>query len=131
MSGQFVARCDSDRNLIQYTLDGFFGPDDLGTIQAERRAAHDQLHCGPNQHVTLCDVRGCKIQSQAVLAMFRTIVGEESGRARRLAFVTGESLARTQVRRIRDADPQRIGVFETSELAERWLLAEPDVPLAA
>ena len=101
---------------------GLFTLGDIGGFLEARQRAHDELGCAPNQHVTLNDLRGMKIQSQAVVAAFRAMLADPAFRSRRLAFVAGQTLARSQLMRAlagRDAC-----CFETIEDAEAWLFAE-------
>ncbi len=101
---------------------GLFTPGDIDAFVAARRRAHDELGCAPNRHVTLNDVRGMKIQSQEVVAAFRAMLADPAYRSRRLAFVAGQTLARSQLMRALDGRDARC--FEQVEDAEVWLFAE-------
>ena len=113
---------DAEAGLVRYTLAGFFDEASLASLQAERAAKFPRLKTPPNQHVTLCDVSECSIQSQESLAALRIILLEPRWRARRLAFVVGGALARMQVRRVTDHMPN-VKWFNDTASAEAWLMA--------
>ncbi|MDO6414321.1 hypothetical protein Q4F19_07995 [Sphingomonas sp. BIUV-7] len=77
------------------------------------------LGCLPNQHLTICDIRGMAIQSQEAVGRFSQLVGTEKVRSRKLAFVTTKSLARIQARRL--TDRREVEFFDTIVAAEVWL----------
>ena len=86
---------------------------------AARRDAHAKLRCAPNRHVTINDLRGMKIQSQAMVDTFRAVLADPLYRSRRLAFVVGPTLARTQlIRAIAGRDAR---CFDDAWAAEAWL----------
>jgi len=105
-------------------MSGLFTLDDIAVFLAERRRAHEELGCAPNQHMTLNDVRGMKIQSQETVAAFRDMLADPAYRSRRLAFVAGQTLARSQLMRALDGRDARC--FEDIEDAETWLFAEEE-----
>jgi hypothetical protein len=108
------------RGFVRYTLAGFFDPISLASLQAERAAKLSLLATPPNQHVTLCDVSQCVIQSQEALATLRAMLAEPQWQARRLAFVVGGALARMQVRRVIPSVPH-VRWFDDVPSAEAWL----------
>ena len=108
------------RGVVRYTLAGFFDQTSLASLQAERAAKLPLLETPPNQHVTLCDVSQCAIQSQEVLAILRTMLADPRWQARRLALVVGGALARMQVRRVVPIMPN-VRWFDDRPSAEAWL----------
>lgn len=98
---------------------GFFTQDDILAFLAARRDAHAKLRCRANRHVTLNDVRDMKIQSQEMVDAFRAVLADPLYRSRRLAFVVGPTLARTQLMRALEARNARC--FEDVWTAEAWL----------
>ena len=100
---------------------GFFALDAVARYAEQRRAALDQLGCGPGEHVTLCDVRGCHVSSQQALSAFSEVLNDPASRARRIAFLTNSSLMRQQIRRMVDGDRAACFVEERDALA--WLTA--------
>jgi len=108
------------RGVVRYTLAGFFDQASLASLRAERAAKLPLLETPPNQHVTLCDVSQCAIQSQEALAVLRGILAEPQWQARRLAFVVGGAPARMQVRRVVPTMPNGRW-FEDMASAESWL----------
>jgi hypothetical protein len=119
VGADFLIRIEQPDNLVRIEMGGFFGQDD---IQALRRTLEEKLlalTCAPNAHLTLADVRAMKIQTQDVVASFSTVVGDPKFRSKRLAFVTGSSLARLQTRRL--TDRPGVAFFTEVEAAEAWL----------
>lgn len=121
MSAQYDAVADPGKGLIRASVSGFFTIEDVVAFERMLRASIDTLCCDVDRHLTLCDATGMRIQSQEVVAAFAALARNPSIRSRRLAFVLGQSLARTQTRRL--VDPRREGVayFETAVAAEAWL----------
>jgi hypothetical protein len=122
MSARYHVEVDPDHDLVRIKLSGFFLPEDVQGFLEARRAAHALLRCGPNQHLTINDVTAMKIQPQETVAAFREVLSAPEYRSRRLAFVTGPTLARSQLMRAlvnRDAR-----CFEDHFLAEFWLFSE-------
>ena len=123
MSAHFSFEVDRPRNLVRIVMAGLFREDDVAAFLSARTEAHAKLYCGPNQHVTLNDVRDLKIQPQETVAAFREMLADPAYRSRRLAFVTASTLAAGQLMRALDGRPgQR---FDDPEAALTWLL-EPD-----
>ena len=122
MNASFSFEVDRPRDLVRIRMAGMFTQDDVAAFVEARRQAHAQLTCGPNQHLTLNDVRQMKIQPQDIVAAFRYMLSEPALRSRRLAFVAAPTLARGQLlRALQDRDAR---CFETVEEAEAWLFAE-------
>jgi hypothetical protein len=128
MSASFAFDVDPGRNLIRIRMGGFFTPDDITAFLESRNTAHRQLTCAPNQHVTLNDLRDMKIQSQEAVDAFRELLADPAYRSRRLAFVMGKTLARTQLFRALDARAARC--FEDAGEAESWLLGSDEARAA-
>jgi hypothetical protein len=114
-----------DRDLLRITLTGFFGRGDVAAFDRARLAAHTRLTCGPNRHLTLVDVRDLKLQAQEIVGLFRAMITHPATRARRLAFVTGCSVVRMQVRRLIERDD--IACFADPIAAEAWLTDRPEL----
>lgn len=109
------------RDLVRITLAGFFTPADVTRFVAERDAAHNRLRCGPNQHLTLVDMRAMHIQSQDSVDAFQRVLGDPRTVSRRLAFVVARSLSRLQIKRA--AANREAAYFTEIDEAEAWLLA--------
>ncbi len=111
---------DPARDLVRITLTGFFSPDDVDRFVAARDAAHRQLRCAPNAHVTIVDMRAMQIQAQETVAAFQQVLSDPRMVSRRLAFVVARSLSRLQIKR---AAAERAAEYFTSlEEAECWVL---------
>lgn len=122
MDGHFSFRVDSARSLVRITMSGLFTRADVAAFVAARREAHAELRCAPNEHLTLNDLRGMKIQPQEIVAAFREVLADPRYRSRKLAFVTEPTLARAQL--LRALGSRGVHCFDSVEAAEAWLLAE-------
>ena len=121
MDAHYSFEVDPARSLIRIKMGGLFTLADIDAFCRDRREAHAQLACAPNQHLTLNDVRGMKIQLQEVVAAFRDLLAAPEYRSRRLAFVAGPTLARSQLMRALSGRDARC--FEEIWSAEAWLFA--------
>ena len=129
MDASFSFSIDRAWDLVRIQMAGLFTRADIDAFLEERRLAHAQLACAPNRHLTLNDLRGMKIQSQEAVADFRLMLSDPAFRSRRLAFVAGQTLARSQLMRaLGDRDAR---CFDNVEEAEDWLFdeAEEQAPL--
>lgn len=124
MNANFSFDVDVARDLIIIKLGGFFSQADIQAFLAEREIAHAQLRCGPNQHVTLADVRDMKIQAQDIVAEWGNVLSGSAYRSRKLAFVQASTLARMQLKRA--AAMRDVQYFTTISDAEAWLFADDD-----
>lgn len=122
MSAKFAFKTDRVRGLVRITMSGLYSQADVEAFLRAREKAHAALGCGPNQHLTLNDLRGMKIQSQEIVAAFRDMLAAPEHRSRRLAFVADPTLARSQLMRALQSRDARC--FEDIATAEAWLLAE-------
>ena len=128
MAATFDIAFDPSRGLVRITLAGFFTGDEMRQFAAARQTAYDRMTTPRGRHLTLIDVRACKIQSQEVVEAFRAILRDPSGQGRRLAFVTGDSAAKMQIRRLIERDSAR--VFDDMAGADAWLAAEDEARAA-
>jgi hypothetical protein len=129
MDAHYSFELDRGRSLIRIRMSGLFTLADVEAFLRDRREAHARLDCGPNQHLTLNDLRGMKIQLPEVVTAFRDLLGAPEYRSRRLAFVAGPTLARSQLMRALSGRDARC--FENISTAEAWLFAAEaeEVPL--
>ena len=128
MNTHFSFEVDRSRNLVKIRMSGLFSLDDIAAFIEARREAHAELHCPPNAHVTLNDIRGMKIQPQETVAAFQAMLAAPEYRSRRLAFIVPTTLTRNQLMR---ALASRGGgrSFEDPEAAEAWLFEEDKIAL--
>ena len=123
MDGSFHFRVDPARNLIVTTISGFFDDATYARYMAARAAAFRELRCGPNEHLSLSDLRGMNIQSQEIVTAFAAMLAQPTYQSKRLGLVIGSSLARMQLSR---ALGTRAGgnaqVFQDYDEAEHWVL---------
>lgn len=113
---------DVEHDLIVIEMGGFFGPDDISGFVGARNKAHRKLSCGPNQHVTLVDIRNMSIQAQESVSNFAAVLANPRYASKRLAFVVSRSLARLQVKRA--AEGREARYFTCPEEAASWLTSE-------
>lgn len=121
MSATFSFDVDPTRNLVRIAMAGLFTPEDILGFYEARRVAHTKLTCGPNEHVTINDLRGMKIQPQESVVEFQQMLGAPEYRSRRLAFVIGRTLARGQLQRALSGRGPDTRCFDTVAEAEAWL----------
>ena len=121
MSGHFQIEIDAARDLVHITMSGFFSVEDVRAFLKRRTGAHRLLRCGPNEHLTLNDMRGMDVRSQDVVESFRALLAAPEYRSRRLAFVVTGSLSRMQLMRTINGRDARC--FEDIPSAEAWLFA--------
>ena len=128
MSAHFSFDVDPARDLVRIKMAGFFTPDDIRDFLAARREAHRALRCGPNQHLTINDLRDMKIQPQQSVDEFRALLADPEFHSRRLAFVIDRTLARSQLERAIAGRNARC--FDHPVPAEAWLLDEREAQAA-
>lgn len=122
MNADYAFEVDPSRDYIQLRMSGFFSADDMPAFIEARHAAHARLTCAAHAHVTLNDIRTLKIQSQDLVDAFGRMLSVSAYHARRLAFVAGPGLLRTQVRRA-IAGRDDVQCFESKRMAEAWLFS--------
>jgi hypothetical protein len=121
VDGWYTIDADNEACLLRLVMGGFFKQALIGRLAAEVRAAVSQMRCELNEHTTLCDIKAMKIQSQEMVLAFQQLVGSAAIKSRRLAFVTGSTLARLQAQRLTDRPD--VAFFKDTEEAETWLRA--------
>lgn len=129
MNASFTFAIDRRLGLVRIVMSGLFQPEDVARFLEARAAAHAELGCGPNQHLTLNDVRAMKVQPQQTVAAFHELLADPAHRSRRLAFVVSPTLARSQLIRALAGRASRF--FCDVAAAEAWLLAEDEEAQAA
>jgi ribosomal protein S18 acetylase RimI-like enzyme len=122
MKAEFSLTVDPRRDLVRIRMAGFFTRADVADFLAARHRAHQALTCAPNQHLTLADISEMSIQSHDVVDAFREILAAPEYRSRRLAFVVGYTLVRSQA--IRAVASREAGWFADPEAAETWLFVD-------
>ena len=116
---KYVITVDRVAAFVRIRLGGFFTVDDVRDFAAAQARAYAALATARGRHITLCDVSECKIQLQEVVEAFRGLLTDKSLMSERMAFVTGVSPAKMQIRRLIARDTCRF--FEDVGSAERWL----------
>lgn len=124
MTPFFSFQVEPARDLVRIVVSGFFTPADVAKFVHARNAAHAELHCPPNRHVTLSDVRDMKIQPQDAVAAFSKMLAAPEHRSRRLAFVVASTLAQNQLARA--AGSRAVRFFTAEAEAEAWLFEEEE-----
>jgi hypothetical protein len=130
MEPKFTFRIDRARGLVHIVMQGFYDLQDVGAYFDARRQAHAELGLPRNQHITLNDIRGMKIQQQEVVAAFQAGLAVPEEKARKVAIVVDTSLARAQA--LRAVQDPTTRYFNNVAAAEAWLLeGEESSALAA
>ena len=124
MPARFSIAVDPVRHLVTVTSAGFFLVEDVAAFRESYRDALELLHCGPNQHLTLTDASGMRIQSREVVEAFMAMTRDPTLRSRRMAFVVGMSLSRQQMRRLPEPGREGIAYFAERAAAEAWLFED-------
>ena len=125
MRDKFTFTLDRDRGLVRITMHGFWGLKDVEAFFETRRKVLAELGLPRNQHMTLTDLRGMKIQAQDVILSFQQGLAVPEEKARRLAIVVDAAMARAQANRaIASVDTR---YFTEIEPAEAWLFAGESV----
>jgi hypothetical protein len=122
MKAEFSFEVDPRNDLVRIRMSGFFRSADIAAFLEARRVAHGKLRCAPNAHLTINDIRAMDIQSHDVVDAFREMLAAPEYRSRRLAFVVGYTLARSQA--IRAIESREARWFEDPVKAEAWLFAD-------
>ncbi len=121
MIANYSFEIDQARRIVRIKIGGFFGAGEVACFAEAQARAYARLPHDSERHLTLCDISDCKIQLQEVVDGFRRLIDDPKRMARRIAFVTGSSPARMQIRRMISRDSAR--VFECAVEAELWLLS--------
>lgn len=119
MDAHFSIVIEPERCLLHIIMGGFFGDEDVSEFRNDLTENLYRLGCRANDHVTLCDVSAMKIQTQDMVGVFSNVVGDPVFRSRKLAFVTGSTLARMQTRRL--TNREGVAYFTDADEARTWL----------
>jgi hypothetical protein len=122
MSAGYQIETDPLQAMLIVTLEGFFSLEEIESLRHDLRRVIPGLRVPSGYHVSLFDIRKCKIQSQDIVSAFREMGAANGTVARRLAIVVGDSLMRMQLHRI--VGPERsASYFDNVYAAKRWLAA--------
>lgn len=121
MPSEFAIAADPLLGLIQIDMSGFFLEADIRAFEEARNEAHSQLRCGPNEHLTLVDIRSMQIQSQEAVTAFKRILDNPAYKSKRIAIVVSHTLARMQIQRAA-VDRDVMYFSEDLLVARKWLL---------
>jgi hypothetical protein len=129
MAEKFTFRIDRARGLVRITMHGFYDVQDVPAFLEARRTAHAELGLSRNQHLTLNDLRGMRVQKQEVIEAFQKGLAAPEEKARRLAIVVDAAMARGQASRA--IDSADTCYFTDVVEAEAWLCADEEGRAAA
>jgi hypothetical protein len=121
MREKFTFTLDRERGLVRIKLQGFWSLRDVEAFFETRRKALAELGLPRNQHMTMTDVRGMKIQAQDVILSFQAGLAVPEEKARKLAIVVDAAMARGQANRAINSVDTRY--FTDPDAAETWLFA--------
>ncbi|MEG3084021.1 STAS/SEC14 domain-containing protein [Sphingomonas sp. PB2P12] len=122
MAPTFSIVADPALSLVSIEMSGFFEPSDVYAFETARDAAHSQLRCKSNEHLTLVDMRDMLIQSKEAVAEFQRLLNNPASKSKRIAIVVSPTLARTQIKRAAERRDVKYFTGGTAE-ARNWLLA--------
>lgn len=115
----FTIETDPRRRLVVMTISGMLTTDQVRELYRQEHEAIAAMGCPLGEQLVLVDLEQCPLQLQEIVQAFQSAM-ESSAKAKRLALVTGSSLARMQARRITQrADA---ALFERRDEAMRWLM---------
>jgi hypothetical protein len=117
--GNFSITVDTGRDYIEVRLIGFLDMQTVADFDESYRAAKARLDADRSRHITLIDISELKIQAQNVVSDFALMLSDPSIHSARLAFVTGDTPAKMQLRRLIG---DNAALFDTMEEARQWLL---------
>jgi hypothetical protein len=117
--GNFSITVDKGRDYIEVRLIGFLGMQTVAEFDEAYRAAKARLGADRSCHITLIDISELKIQAQNVVSDFALMLSDPAIHSARLAFVTGDTPAKMQLRRIIG---DNAALFDTMDEARNWLL---------
>ena len=124
----FTIHTDTRRRLVMIKIAGMLTIDQVRELYRQEHDAIRAMGCPIGEHLVLVDLTACPLQLQDIDGAFKNGI-EASTKAKRLAMVTGSSLARMQARRIlRRSDA---GMFETEAEALTWMFGTDAVRQAA
>lgn len=111
-------------HLIELVMSGFLSLEEVHCLfDEEQRRARD-ISPPDGGHGLLVDVTGLCLQSQDVFTLFQRLLNAAPCPARRIALLTGLSIARMQARRL--SDSPRIATFRNRTDALAWLGVETE-----
>lgn len=129
MQPRFSIEIDPTRDLVTIVMAGLLLPRDVSDFFEARWQAHRMLRCAPGRHLTLTDLRAMKILPRETVDAFALLLTDPQSRARRLAFVVGPTLVRSQLMRVLAGRDGRC--FADPVEAQAWLLEDDDIIRAA
>ena len=100
MNASYSIDPDPVTGVLAVTLFGFFSVSDIAALRVELLEGIASIGRRPGTHLSLYDIRECKIQSQDVVRALRAMSDTKGVVARRLAVVAGNSLMKMQLSRI-------------------------------
>jgi hypothetical protein len=125
MHTRFSIAIDPACDLVTIVMTGLLLPEDVADFSEARQKVHGMLNCAPGRHLTLTDLRATKILPRETVDAFAILLTDRQSRARRLAFVVGPTLVRSQLMRALAGRDARC--FADPAAAEAWLLEEDDI----
>lgn len=128
----FEVEIDYAARIISVRMSGVLSIDQAHACARAKEAAVHDLGLPYDAHSTLVDVRGLRLQTQEVFAIFTNFVATTKHKSRKIAVVAGEGTARMQFRRVAERAPLRddLRFFTLVDEACDWL-ADDAEPLKA
>jgi hypothetical protein len=120
----FTITTEPKRWLVRLKFSGQLTLDDVGEFYRQEEAAIKRMGCPLGFDLVIIDATECPLQLQDIVSAFQKTMSSPR-RAKRVAVVTGRSLARMQARRLLQRD--EVAMFDTIEEAEEWLFSASKV----
>ena len=114
----FNITTEPKRWLVRLKFSGQLTLQDVGEFYRQEEAAIKAMGCPLGFHLVIIDATECPLQLQEIVTAFQGTMASPR-RAKRVAVVTGASLARMQARRLLQRD--EVAMFDTIADAEEWL----------
>ena len=124
MTGNATITVDRESRVLAFRAEGLFDEDGVARLARAKAAAIQSLGGRSDDHVSIVDVTGCKIQSQDVVTAFASMMGDQALASRKTAFVAGPGcLIRLQIRRT-TAHRDSARMFDNVDTARHWVLSD-------
>jgi hypothetical protein len=120
-TGEYRIETDAGRKLVRVKLIGFWDEAVANAFAVDEQAAVRTVARHSGEHLTLADLGEFNLQSQVVVKICQNLIEHAELKSRKLAVVSGDGLARIQIKRILLRDTMR--VFSSVPEAEEWLFA--------
>lgn len=115
---------NAPKKLLVVEVSGFLNKEEVVEFEQRKLEAAQSISYGDTlEYDVLIDTTQCMIQSQDVVTAFRDLIAHAPHKAKRIAVIQAETLARLQLQRILARDDVKI--VECRDEAMAWLEHDP------